>query len=189
MRDLLNRLSGRQSKSQNNLSLNNFFDDHYYPHILYTKKTHDHDRYTYGKHFRLQLGKFPINKIDNKVADDWVRQQIAAGYKNSTINKHINMLVRYPVHITNPTAQLFFSAKRGGFSAQTIVNLFQRFYKLAAIRGASSHSGRRQFLTELADKGINVRVIMALARHKDISTTMKYIDFNESKLRNAIELV
>ena len=95
----------------------------------------------------------------------------------------------YPHHTATPAAQLFFSAKRGGFSAQTIVNLFSRFYALAGIKGASSHSGRRQFLTELADKGINVRMIMALARHKDISTTMKYIDFNESKLRNAIELV
>lgn len=83
----------------------------------------------------------------------------------------------------------FLCAKRGGFSAQTIVNLFARFYALAGIKGASSLSGRRQLLNELADKGINVRVIMALARHKDISTTMKYIDFNESKLRNAIEHV
>jgi len=95
----------------------------------------------------------------------------------------------YPRHTSNPSASLFFSAKRGGFSAQTIVNLFARFYALAGIKGASSHSGRRQFLTELADKGVNVRVIMALARHKDISTTMRYIDFSESKLRNAIELV
>ena len=94
----------------------------------------------------------------------------------------------YPRHISNPNAALFFSAKRGGFSAQTIVNLFARFYALAGIKGASSHSGRRQFLTELADKGVNVRVIQALARHKDISTTQRYIDFNESKLRNAIEL-
>jgi len=101
----------------------------------------------------------------------------------------MSFAAQYPNHTANPTAQLFFSAKRGGFSAQTIVNLFARFYALAGIKGASSHSGRRQFLTELADKGINVRVIMALARHKDISTTMKYIDFNESKLRNAIELV
>jgi integrase/recombinase XerD len=43
-------------------------------------------------------------------------------------------------------------------------------------------------LTELADKGINVRVIQALARHKDMSTTQRYIDY-ESKLRNAIELI
>ena len=94
----------------------------------------------------------------------------------------------YPHQINTPSAQLFFSAKRGGFSAQTIVNLFARFYALANIKGASSHSGRRQFLTELADKGINVRVIQALARHKDMSTTQRYIDYNESKLRNAIEL-
>ena len=31
-------------------------------------------------------------------------------------------------------------------------------------------------------------VIQALARHKDISTTQRYIDYNDSKLRNAIEL-
>jgi len=37
----------------------------------------------------------------------------------------------YPRHITNPNAALFFSAKRGGFSAQTIVNLFAHFYALA----------------------------------------------------------
>jgi integrase/recombinase XerD len=94
----------------------------------------------------------------------------------------------YARHTAKPDAALFFSAKRGGFSAQTIVNLFARFYAMAGIKGASSHSGRRQFLTELADKGINVRVIQALARHKDISTTQRYIDYNESKLRNAIEL-
>ena len=68
------------------------------------------------------------------------------------------------------------------------MNLFARFYAMAGIKGASSYSGRRQFLTKLADKGINVRVIQALARHKDISTTQRYIDYNESKLRNAIEL-
>jgi integrase/recombinase XerD len=94
----------------------------------------------------------------------------------------------YPRHITNPNAALFFSAKHGGFSSQTIMNLFSRFYALAGIEGASSHSGRRQFLTELADKGINVRVIQALARHKDISTTQRHIDYNDNKLRNAIEL-
>ncbi|WVX49225.1 Tyrosine recombinase XerC [Roseobacter fucihabitans] len=95
----------------------------------------------------------------------------------------------YPKYTKTPDTPLFFSAKRGGFSAQTIVNLFARFYGLANVNGASSHGGRRQFLTELADKGVNVRVIQALARHENISTTQRYIDYNESKLRNAIELI
>ena len=94
----------------------------------------------------------------------------------------------YPRHAAKCDAPLFFSAKRGGFSAQTIVNLFARFYDLAGIKGASSHSGRRQFLKELADKGVNARVIQALARHKHLNTTMRYIDLNENKLQNAIEL-
>jgi integrase/recombinase XerD len=69
------------------------------------------------------------------------------------------------------------------------VNLFKRIYKMAGIDGASSHSGRRQFVTELADKGINVRLVQVLARHKHLSTTQRYIDVNESKLRSAIELI
>ena len=95
----------------------------------------------------------------------------------------------YPQHVANPSNPLLFSAKGGGFTAQTVVNLFARLYALAAIHGASSHSGRRQFVTELADKGVNARVVQALARHKHLATTQRYIDINDSKLRKAIELV
>ena len=69
------------------------------------------------------------------------------------------------------------------------MNLFNRIYKMAGIDGASSHSGRRQFVTNLADKGINARVVQALARHKHLSTTQRYIDINDNKLRAAVELI
>ena len=96
---------------------------------------------------------------------------------------------QYPVHTSNRSAPLLFSAKGGGFTAQTIVNLFKRLYQLAGIDGASGHSGRRQFVTQLADRGINARLVQVLARHKHLSTTQRYIDVNESKLRGAIELI
>ena len=96
---------------------------------------------------------------------------------------------QYPVHSSNSTIPMLFSAKGGGFTAQTIVNLFKRLYQLAGIDGASSHSGRRQFVTQLADRGINARLVQVLARHKHLSTTQRYIDVNESKLRSAIELI
>ena len=41
-------------------------------------------------------------------------------------------------------------------------------YKKRGIEGASSHSGRRQFITTLAEKQVNVRVIQALARHRNL---------------------
>ena len=70
------------------------------------------------------------------------------------------------------------------------MNLFNRIYKMAGIDGASSHhSGRRQFVTQLADRGINARLVQVLARHKHLSTTQRYIDVNENALRNAVELV
>ena len=69
------------------------------------------------------------------------------------------------------------------------MNLFKRLYKIAGIDGASSHSGRRQFVTQLADRGINARLVQVLARHKHLSPTQRYIDVNESKLCGAIELI
>lgn len=84
---------------------------------------------------------------------------------------------------------MIFSAKGGGFTAQTIVNLFAGLYAAAGIAGASSHSGRRQFVTELADRAINPRVIQELARHRHLNTTMHYISVNDKKLRSAVELV
>jgi integrase/recombinase XerD len=110
------------------------------------------------------------------------------------VNKRLAAALRryaaaYPKRIAQPNSPIMFSAKGAGFSPQTIVNLFQRFYRLAAIAGASSHSGRRQFVTELADRGVNARVVQALARHKNLNTTMRYIDLNENKLRAAVELV
>ena len=95
---------------------------------------------------------------------------------------------QYPAYVCNRSAPLLFSAKGGGFTAQTIVNLFKRIYKMAGIDGASSHSGRRQFVTNLADKGINARVVQALARHKHLGTIQRYIDINDNKLRAAVEL-
>lgn len=95
----------------------------------------------------------------------------------------------YPKQLKHPSRHLLFSAKGNGFAAQTIVNLFQSIYRSAGIAGASSHSGRRQFITELADKGINARIVQVLARHKHMNTTQRYVDVNENKLRAAVELV
>lgn len=113
---------------------------------------------------------------------------------NVLVNKKLRTQLQrharaYPKRTASPNSPLVYSGKGDGFTAQTVVNLFQRLYRLAHIDGASSHSGRRQFLTRLSDAGINARVVQALARHKNLNTTMRYIDLNENKLRNAIELI
>jgi integrase/recombinase XerD len=62
-------------------------------------------------------------------------------------------------------------------------------YKNAGLAGASSHSGRRTFITTLANKGVGVRVLMALAGHQNIGTTQRYIDLNDEMLKVAVGLI
>jgi integrase/recombinase XerD len=92
---------------------------------------------------------------------------------------------------TSTQDKLIYTQKRGGqgFTANTLTQHFHYLYKRAGIAGASSHSGRRTFITNLADKGVGVRVLMSLARHANISTTQAYIDVNEAMQRRAVELL
>jgi integrase/recombinase XerD len=62
-------------------------------------------------------------------------------------------------------------------------------YRRAGVRGASSHSGRKTFLTSLASQGISVFVLAALAGHRSISTTQKYVTVHDDMKRKAVELV
>lgn len=90
----------------------------------------------------------------------------------------------------NPDAALFITQKSGiaGFTANTLTQHFHYLYKRSGITGASSHSGRRTFITNLASRGVGVRVLMTLAGHRNISTTQAYIDVNDTMLRKAVEL-
>jgi integrase/recombinase XerD len=88
-----------------------------------------------------------------------------------------------------PGKPLFDTQKRAGFTANTLCQHFHWLYKQVGIDGASSHSGRRTFITNLANKGVGVRVLMSLTGHRDISTTQVYIDVNDEMQRAAVDLV
>jgi len=84
---------------------------------------------------------------------------------------------------------LFATQRSAGFSANSLTQVVNAIYKKAGFEGCSSHSGRRGFITNLADKGVSTYVIMKLASHKNMSTTQRYIDFRPSVMRNAVELI
>ena len=89
----------------------------------------------------------------------------------------------------NKSLPLFSTEKSEGFSANTLTQWFFWLYKKAGISGASSHSGRRTFITSLAQKGIGVRVLASLAGHRSIAVTQAYIDVNDEMKRQAVELI
>ena len=84
---------------------------------------------------------------------------------------------------------LFQSQKGGAFTANTMTQLFLNIYRAAGFENASSHSGRRTFITELASKGVSVRVLAELAGHSSIQTTQRYIDVNPQQMIAAVELL
>jgi integrase/recombinase XerD len=109
-------------------------------------------------------------------------------FMNERLQKEIAAYAR-TLRTKTATAPLFVTQKRTGFSANTLTQHFLTLYKRAGLDGASSHSGRRTFITSLATQGVSVRVLAALAGHRSIQTTQRYIDINDSMLRNAVELV
>ena len=93
-------------------------------------------------------------------------------------------------HKNAPQALPLITSKTGkGFSANGLCQLMLKLYDGAGLDRATSHSTRRTFITTLAHKGVNVRVLAALAGHKSISTTQKYIELNDTVLRAAVEMV
>ena len=78
---------------------------------------------------------------------------------------------------------------RSGFNANSLSQTFALLYEGAGLEGASSHSGRRTFLTSLANKGTAIHILKTLAGHRSISTTAAYLYSSPSQLRAAVELV
>ena len=109
-----------------------------------------------------------------------------------------NALTRY-ARYTNTAAHqfggdkkrspLFPSQRKSRFNANTMCQLLLDIYKGCGLSTASSHSGRRTFITRLAAQGVSVRVLAELAGHSSIQTTQRYIDVNAEQMARAVELV
>ena len=76
------------------LTLNQFFEEHYFPHAEASKRQPHHDWSVYNTHIRRQLGQYLLSDLTNVLLDVWVREQVLSGLKPGTINKHIHMFNR-----------------------------------------------------------------------------------------------
>jgi integrase/recombinase XerD len=84
-------------------------------------------------------------------------------------------------------APLMLTQKRTAFSANTLCQLMGQLYKSAGLDGATSHSGRRWFITRLAHSGVSPKVIMTLAGHRNLTTTQRYIDVRDEMMKAAVD--
>ena len=119
------------------------------------------------------------------VVPEKLRKEIHAYLLTRYNNKEL-IALNYSDAINNP---LFATQKRSGFDRNTACYHFHMLYKAAGIDGASSHSGRRSFITKLSAKSVPLKVLMELAGHRQMQTTQRYIDVTADMKRAAVELV
>jgi integrase/recombinase XerD len=100
------------------------------------------------------------------------------------LREYLSGLKRRPAH-----GYLFSTQKSSRFSANTATQHLQRLYERAGMHGATSHSGRRTWLTQLSQKGVSVFVLAEMAGHQSIQTTQRYVTVNDELKRNAAELI
>jgi integrase/recombinase XerD len=131
---------------------------------------------------------------DNEVRDE-IRLDASVTKNNEARTVFVNAKLRKELHYyisftpyTNLADKLFYTQKNEGFTANTLTQFFHYLYRSAHVDGATSHSGRRTFITTLANKGVSVRLLASLVGHKSISTTQCYIDVNDDMKRKAVEL-
>ena len=85
--------------------------------------------------------------------------------------------------------RVIFSERDIGMSPVAVQVWFHRHYHALGFVGASSHSGRRWFMTELAKGGVHPRIIQQRAGHTSLATTQRYIEITPDQERRALRVL
>ena len=149
----------------------------------------------------MRIGEVAALRVTDVLASDGtVRKEVTLSAMQTKGNRSRTVLLNQrmqaelaaylqTVRVRDQKQPLFATQRSAGFTANSLTQVVNGIYKKAGLDGCSSHSGRRGFLTNLAEKGVSVRVMMALAGHQNMSTTQRYIDLRPGVLRNAVELI
>jgi integrase len=85
------------------------------------------------------------------------------------------------------------SDRGGPMTPLSVVIWFSRAYEALGLKGCSSHSGRRTFITRAArlvhKAGGSLRDVQLLAGHRSIQTTQRYIDGDSDAQRRLVSLI
>jgi integrase len=91
-----------------------------------------------------------------------------------------------------PEDHVIHSERDIGMSAGSVQVWFHRLYALLGFAGASSHSGRRTFVTRCAKNiiaaGGSLKDVQELAGHASLSTTQRYIEGDTDAKRKVVDL-
>jgi integrase/recombinase XerD len=95
--------------------------------------------------------------------------------------------------VAPPSEYVIVSERGGRMRPLSIVVWFNRAFKNIGLKGCSSHSGRRTFVTRAArivhKAGGSLRDVQLLAGHRSIQTTQRYIDGDTDAQRKLVAMI
>jgi integrase/recombinase XerD len=124
-----------------------------------------------------------------------LRDGASKGYSGNVIplNKDLRDALQRLQQERRGSAYVITTERSEKTSPAVIINLFAGWYKTIGLKGCSSHSGRRTFITNAARKistvGGSLRDVQMLAGHKALSTTQRYIESDVAAQRRVVDLV
>ena len=93
----------------------------------------------------------------------------------------------------SPRGCIAWGERDGTMRPESVQIFFHRLYGALKLRGCSSHSGRRTFVTALAKRivsaGGSLRDVQQLAGHVSLATTQRYIEGSSEAKRKVIDLL
>jgi integrase len=95
--------------------------------------------------------------------------------------------------VSSGTGSVVVSERGRAMTPLSIVVWFARAYRIIGLKGCSSHSGRRTFITRAArlvhKAGGSLRDVQLLTGHRSIQTTQRYIDGDTDAQRKLVSLI
>ena len=110
-------------------------------------------------------------------------------YINKHAKQHIAALIKSMPVVESHFPLLQVMGRRKAFSANGIAIAMRNLYDDAGFTGCSSHSGRRSAISQLANKGVGIRIIQKFSGHRQLQSVQHYLDANEEMVKNAAELL
>jgi integrase len=163
-------------RSQQPITLNCFFDDHYFPHVRATKRSTKDTWSTYNTHLREQFGRYRLDELSNPLFDVWVREQIVAGYQRSTINKHI-FLVNRMLNLARHWGYIERSKELSNIQRLMLGDYKQRFLSETEIAEVLKHAQR----TTHPHIYNVVRLLMLTGARKGEARLSRWCDIDRAK--------
>lgn len=163
-------------RSQPQLTLNRFFDEHYFPHIKLTKRSIKDTWSTYNTHIRERMGSYLLDELSNPMFDVWVREQIVAGYQRSTVNKHI-FLVNRILNLARHWGYIERSKDLSNIQRLVLGDYKQRFLSEDEIASLLKHAQR----TTHPHIYNVVRLLLLTGARKGEARLARWCDFDRAK--------